>query len=354
MVNTIADQKSDGKVLKRKRTAFSLLSILFGVILGLWAVEISLRFLDLGYRNRPLEPDPVLHHVHPKSYSFRSHFGGHEVFYDQNGLVSDPEREAGKEADCRIAFLGDSFTESRQVPYKDSFVGLLEAETDCVVRNYGVASYSPILYYLQWKHLVNEWNPDIVFVQLYSNDSRADDNYFGQAQFDADGRPDAIPGPAKGWFSEQLRKSYLLRFLRKVQLTIKWNLAHWNETKEVVGDFVEENPQISDVSSDMLLSINQEVVDSGAKLALFAVPSNFRLQNPDLIHSELEFADKWKAWVAGKEIVYIDLVRPFGEATSRGQNLFFERDVHFNEEGHAVVASTIQREYPSVFKTNSF
>ena len=66
--------------LKKPPVVHSSLAILFGIAIGLLIAEVSLRVLDLGYRNRPVESDPVLHHVHPKSYHFRSHFGGHEVY----------------------------------------------------------------------------------------------------------------------------------------------------------------------------------------------------------------------------------------------------------------------------------
>ena len=137
--------------MKMKHVAYSALVMLFSMIVGLLIVEISLRFFDLGYGNAPLESHPVLHHVHPRSYRFLSHtpsgeYGGHHVFYDQHGLVSDTERGASKEANCRIAFLGDSFTEAGQVAYKKSFVGLLDSATNCMVLNYGVSSYSPIFY----------------------------------------------------------------------------------------------------------------------------------------------------------------------------------------------------------------
>ena len=343
--------------MKKKHVTGSALMMLLSMVVGLFIVEISLRFFDLGYGHTPRESHPVFHHVHPRSYKFLSHtpsgeYGGHHVFYDQHGLVSDPEGGASKVGNCRIAFLGDSFTEAGQIAYKKSFVGLLNSATNCTVLNYGVSSYSPIFYYLQWKHSIRQSKPDIVIVQLYSNDMESDDKYFRQAKFSADGKPVAIPGPSGGWFVKQLRKSYVLRLLWKVQLTTEWALSHWGERKDVVGDFVEENPDISEISSDMLMLLNKEVIDSGAKLALFTVPSKIRLSNQDRTYAEPEFADKWKAWASAKEINYIDLVGPFKKATLRGERLFFESDIHFNEKGHAIVAGTILRTYQAVFQTD--
>ena len=108
--------------MKKKFISYSssTLLMLLSMIVGLFIVEISLRFFDFGYGNAPTESHPVLHHVHPRSYRFLSHtpsgeYGGHHVYYDQYGLVSDPKGGASKETNCRIAFLGDSFTEAGQV-----------------------------------------------------------------------------------------------------------------------------------------------------------------------------------------------------------------------------------------------
>lgn len=338
-----------GGVSERKKFAFTVIPTLIGLIVGLVLIEVLLRVFGLGYQNRPLEPHPVLHHVHPKSYLYRSHFGGHEVYYDHNGLVSDPDGKAEKVGDCRIAFLGDSFTESRQVPYTQSFVGLLDKRTNCIVRNYGVASYSPIFYYLQWKHLVERWQPDLVVVQLYSNDIQSDEDYLPRARLDAEGKPTAIPGPPKDWLSKLLRKSYVLRLVRKAQLTISWTLAHWGEEKFVAGQFVEENPNVSSTSADLLLSLKKEVNVAGADFVFFAVPSEFRLQNPTEKHRPVEFANKLKIWAERQDIEYIDMIPPFTNAASSGYKLFFETDVHFNENGHAIVANVIEHNFPSLF-----
>ena len=68
--------------------------------------------------------------------------------------------------------MGDSFIEATQVSYPDSFVGRLAkyGSARTVVRNFGVTSYSPIFYVLQWRHHVKRFRPTHVFVLLFSND----------------------------------------------------------------------------------------------------------------------------------------------------------------------------------------
>jgi len=60
-------------IKKLKNIIQSAQLIIIGSIIGLVIVEIMLRILGIGYGNAPLINDPVFHHIHPKSYSFKSH-----------------------------------------------------------------------------------------------------------------------------------------------------------------------------------------------------------------------------------------------------------------------------------------
>src|SRR5687767_13478954 len=114
-------------------TRFRLLALALGLLIALAGVEIALRILGIGYGNSPIESDPVIHHVHPRNYTFVQHhpsgeLGGFEITYNSEGRVFSGAADAGTSTpgDCRIAFMGDSFTEAGQVPYAESFVGTLE------------------------------------------------------------------------------------------------------------------------------------------------------------------------------------------------------------------------------------
>ena len=72
---------------------FSLLLLLLSLLISVVFFEVVLRVLDIGYGNAPLVSNSKLHHSHPVDYKFRSHnptneYGGHIVYYDENGLMS--------------------------------------------------------------------------------------------------------------------------------------------------------------------------------------------------------------------------------------------------------------------------
>ena len=280
----------------RKRAAFAFITLILSTMFALALAEIVLRLLEIGYGNAPLEAHPVLNHAHPKDYTFLSHtpsneYGGFHVYYGHDGrTISASEwKMPSLQPDrvCRVAFFGDSLPNLVKSRSKNSFVGLIPRHSACEVRNYGVSSYSPIFYLSQWRHEVKEFRPTMVIVQLYSNDVGGDADFAKSAQLDADGLPTAIPGPPDNVITRMLRNSYVARLVRKAQLTAQWWLSRDSQQMQVVGGFVEENPDISAFSSKLMKALAKDVRGSGAGFAFFVVPSSIasillvRLSTPE-------------------------------------------------------------------------
>ena len=138
--------------------------------------------MKLGYLNAPLDLDQILHHKHPKNPEFViydpfNEYGPHLVNYDDNGLRVNAEKKKKINTKNKIAFIGDSFTEANQVDFKHSFIGLLEESyKNTLFKNYGVSSYSPLIYLLLTKNELSIFRPNIVILQLSFNDF--DDDHF--------------------------------------------------------------------------------------------------------------------------------------------------------------------------------
>jgi hypothetical protein len=339
----------------RKRATFALISIIVSTVFALMLAEMGLRVLGIGYGNAPLETHPILHHAHPKNYMFLSHtpsneYGSFQVYYGDDGRTipasewkSRPNHHQPERA-CRVAFLGDSFTESGQVPFEASFVGLIARHSACELRNYGVSSYSPIFYLTQWRHEVKAFRPTLVIVQLYSNDIADDASFAKLARYDSQGLPTAIPGPPDDLVNRNLRNSYVVRLVRKVQLKIQWWLRQGSEPAQVVGGFVEEDPDISPLSSKLMKALMKDVKDSGAEFAFFAAPSKYRLTKPFVRFSTPEFSDKWKLWSQESEVAdFVDMVSDFQRCSELSTVTFFPTDIHLNPAGHKIVAAALCR-----------
>lgn len=340
---------------------FRVCSLVLGSLIGVAMIELGLRASGLGYSNSPVISDSTLHHKHPPDYEFVSftpsgEYGGHRVKYDSHGLVSDPdgdrEAEVAPSPRFRVAFMGDSFVEALQVPWASSFVGLLGRsgeQRQTVVKNFGVTSYSPILYALQWDDGVRDFDPTHVFLLLYSNDIRSDEKMARRVAWNGNGDPPKIPGPAGGWIVSRLRTFYLARLVRRAQLTVQWLLANSDGNAPVVGGFLEENPEVSSLSGQLVRSLARMVEATGAEFVLMVVPSKSRLLNGPPSEGSISFSEKWQKWAKVNGVSFLDLTPSFDVASA----LFFEVDIHFNEEGHRVMAELIAHAYPDLFGDKS-
>jgi hypothetical protein len=344
----------------RDKKLFPILAVAIGIAVALTIAELMLRAFGIGYGSAPVESHPVLHHVHPANYTFLAYSSGAEyepftVTYDERGLRTHhvPRVSTRGSARYRVAFIGDSFVEATQVSDRDSFIGrLMESSGESTeVLNCGVTSYSPIFYLLQWREIVARWQPTHVFVLLFGNDIRGDEEMARDARFSADNEVLAIPGPGDDWFVRVARRSYLIRLLRMSQIKIAWYLDNRGGAHHTDGHVIEEHEPVSARTGAYLRKLHAEVRSAGSEFVVMAVPSKGRLRFPDLADRP-EFADYVRDWVHQNGITYLDLAPAFRQAASEGKKLFFDEDIHFNPAGHAVVANVIRAAYPQLFSAH--
>jgi lysophospholipase L1-like esterase len=340
---------------------FKLAALVLGLLAAVLGAELLLRAANMGFGNSPMEPDAYLHHVHPRNYRFvqqhpSGELGGFEIEYDADGRVfrgrdQAAVAEAGSPRPCRVALMGDSFTEGGQVPFSESFAGILEmaGRERCEVRNYGVRSYSPAIYLVQWTRDVEPWKPDVVFLLLFGNDVREDVRYLQAAVRDDRGFPIAIEGPQDGWLLAQLRRSYVARFVRMTLLRAQWAWTHYGEPQWTVGGVVEENPEWGGETPELVREIERRITAAGSRLVVMAVPSRYRLMGDGSIPVEGDFHQTVNEFTHANGIEFLDLFTPFERASRAGIPLFFLHDIHFAGEGHRVTAAAVARAFPEYF-----
>lgn len=325
-----------------------------GVTLALLPVECALRYFKIGYGNSPFNTDRKLHHVHPRNYQFVAYdpggeYGGHHIFYDADGLRTSGstvnEMAAAAAKSTRIAFMGDSFVEAISVSFEDSFVGRLKAtgNPETALVNFGVSSYSPILYSIQWDEVVRRMAPTHVVLMVFSNDFRDDREYAKSATTGSSGAFVAVPGPSSNWLSELLRSFFVFRLVRRFERQINWNLNQSSdESFRSTGGYIEENPRLEALTTDQLLILSQKIRATGAHFILTAVPSKYQVAHLDEPIGNDSLDSRLAAWAASNGIEYVSLTPAFLKNARSGRNLFFERDIHFSREGHRVIAEAIR------------
>lgn len=344
---------------------FKLAALALGLVVALTGAELLLRATGMGFGNSPMEPDPFLHHVHPRNYRFvqqhpSGELGGFEIEYNADGRVfagsgRTTPQAAGTAPACRVALMGDSFTEGGQVPFDQTFAGWLEkvAGPKCEVRNYGVRSYSPAIYLVQWTRDVQPWKPDVVFLLLFGNDVREDFNYMQVSVRDDRGFPTAIQGPQDGWVLAQLRRSYVARFVRMVTLRAQWVWDNYGQEQWAIGGVAEENPDWGGETPGLVQEIDRRVRAAGSRLVVMAVPSRYRLMGDGKINVTGDFHQTVRDFTAQHGIEFLDLFVPFERASKAGIPLFFLKDIHFSAGGHLLTAATIARGYSEYFPAAS-
>jgi len=107
-------------------------------------------------------PHPYYHHDLKRNFSDVVEWGKtpYPLNTNSKGFVDRVKRQVKDQSDqYRILMIGDSFTEGVGYPYDDTFIGMFAAmlkNPRIEVLNAGVKSYSPKLYFLKIKYLLEE------------------------------------------------------------------------------------------------------------------------------------------------------------------------------------------------------
>ncbi|NDC78315.1 MAG: hypothetical protein EBZ67_10655 [Chitinophagia bacterium] len=331
---------------------YGLLVSASSLVLSLLLAELILRILGIGYGSTPVEPDSRLHHVHPRNYSFIMHnpsgeYGGIRIRYDEQGcrISGDREPRALANPQARVAFLGDSFTEANQVDWDSSFVGMLEARNPSVlVRNYGVSSYSPLIYRLKLDEILRDFRPTHIVLQIFANDYINDWEYLDKANDTDYTRVTAVNGGSRSLAITLLRYSYLARLTRKVQKQFEYRRATHPPPSDYGYDILHLTPEeypFRKMAYGNLTLLQKNLEARGVPLYIMMIPNKThayenRCCSEDSLHEEVRrFAEE-------RHINFIDLGQAF-QAVADQQSLFFRNDIHLTPRGHVIVAGAIAR-----------
>ncbi len=138
----------------------------------------------------------------------------------------------------RIFYLGDSFTEGT-CAMDESVPGIVEKKLNELAENMnlrfevinaGTSSYSPILYYLAMRHMVVNYSPDLVVVNVDMSDDFDDWKYRQTLILDDAGDPLAAP-PRNIYSSVYVDAEYgaeKMTLLRKLQIFLLKNSHTFN------------------------------------------------------------------------------------------------------------------------------
>ena len=337
------------KIKSHSRFVFFLASILFLLVFA----EFILRLAGIGYGNSPIEVNQRLHHLHPKNYEFTwyhpaGEYMEHKIYYDEFGYrVSSKNFSSAKDSTRRIAFLGDGFTEANSVSWNQSFIGLIEMEKqNLVVRNFGVAGYSPYIYLVQLKNEVKLFQPTDVVVQILENDFYEDRKYSQRANSKRLSEVKSVSGGVskKKTLVKILRYSYLARLLRKAQQKIMFKFLNPVRNKSE-GFLLNEQSSITKTGKEKtyeaILLLKDLARMTNAQIFFFIIPNKQLAMQNQCCESD-SLSAEFREFSEANDLNLIDLAEVFGKYPEQSK-LFFEKDGHFTPLGHSITAKAISK-----------
>jgi hypothetical protein len=266
----------------------------------------------------------------------------------------------------RILFMGDSFTESMGMTWKESFPGILGSRfTEMEILNAGVVSYSPKLYYLKVKFLIENAgiNFDELFVLIDNSDPLNEITY-------QDFEPYSNNSLKKFGFKANhffFNYSYLYHSIanliiksRTSQVTSSWNpvsgpslldefskeeenfiaaTVYWSYTPQIFEKW--GKPGLA-LAAENMQKLSELCKEHNIKVSVIIYPWPAMIMNKDLQNVQVGF---WENFCHQNSLQFINLYPAFISREDPAEIIkkyFIEGDVHWNQEGNRFVADQLQ------------
>ena len=314
---------------------------------------------------------PIYHHGFKPSSKERDRWGPYNnyVFTNSLGLKDKSIRRIEpKISKYRLLFIGDSFTEGIGLPYEETFVGLIDknvSDYKIEVLNAGVGSYSPKLYYLKIRDLVE--NKGIKINELYTfldlsdiEDELEYDSFQPQVSFDWElASPRGYSLKSHYGILRTIKNEFLLNFSLIYYIVRKgkplWPLYKFLETKDgitLIEDYEQERfdwpifyddklkkwpnlgIELSFYYMDLIAKFCQknEIFFSG--LAVYPWAQEVEKNNIDSVHIKV-----WRGWTHNKKINFLNCYPPFFQDRAKSlKDYYIKGDYHFNSQGNKIIA----------------
>ncbi len=315
------------------------------------------------------------HHSMKKNHIEKAKWGEENYLIYTNSLgfkdetIRDIELRTAK---YRLLFLGDSFTEGVGYPYGRTFVGRIHKALDkdkYDVLNGGVLSYSPRLYYLKLKYLIEEMKLRIDHVIVYIDISDIQDEIVYES---------FSPNSPRLWWRLKLwefLRNHSITFHRlEPYLYTTWKFLEY----QMSSLFANEDDSVSETAkgatSDSAYDFHKNLYkdrarwtydqpvfqiwgrrglelakrnmnslyllcrDNGIRLNIAVYPWPIQIRKHDLHSMQVKF---WKEFSLEREITFLNYFPLFFGDTTEDQVIekyFVKGDIHWNDEGHKLIA----------------
>jgi len=333
----------------------NLFLVIISLLIAVLLMEFGARIFSYAVFPKMMEID--------KQLGWRHAANREKVFVNEDGepirVVQNRSGHRGAElvgtkrtGSLRVLFLGDSFTEAVQVNDNELFTARLDLDDGQFESiNAGVGGWGTVQQYLYLENEGVKFLPDVVVQMFYSNDlsdncqsyspgigvrpyAYLDENSEVRIERelqDGDFRLFALPVP---FLLQMNRYSYLYSFLNtrvyqriydeKLQELARADLKRVNECGLYTIFF-----GVLDKIRDLLLK-------KGIDYKLVLIPSAHELNS-----GYSESHEKIIEYCERSGLDCLSLLPALGKGVAQGMRPYFETDIHWTREGHAIVAEAV-------------
>lgn len=402
MASPSFDLEVFGKELRMKRTLlFGIVTITFGLAVGVVGGELCLRLLGISYPVFVIPDSDRGYALSPGVVGINTDEARALVAINANGQRDEEHSLQKPEGTFRIAVLGDSYCEARQVDLEKAWWKVAERElnrcdavagTKIEVLNFGVSGYGTAQELLTLRKKVWPFAPDLVALTFTSNNDMSD-NYRALRSDDTipyfvfrDGEV-TLDDSFLGSSGYQMRSSFLGRssiwlvnHLRIAQLLNRFRYAFRQylmsrERSDRFGDQGSDKviygPPVNDawqnawqITAALVEIFFQEVHAKGARALLISV------SNPEQVYPKKNIRDdllqrfngtdlfypehRLQEIASSQQVPYIPLA-PYLQkiAEDSGEDLHYfegnDADGHWNVRGHELAGTRVASEICRLF-----
>lgn len=354
--------------------------LIISLVLAIGAAEVYTRtFAPRARLDSLYAVDPLLGwRMRPNARAAFSEEG--EAIVETNSAgFRDKERERAKEPlTFRVALLGDSFFEAKQVPFEASIAAQLESRlAHCrggpvEVLNFSVQGYGTLQQFLLYQNTVREYEPDLVVLGFYEGNDIFN-NHPALNPTNPELAPSAKLDHGELRFST-LGESPLYfihaalyesaRYLQFAQHLLEYVQAKWRSSVLTAEEYEwvalraplrDEVVTAWDTTERLIEMFQEQISNDSREFLLVSIPPAISV-HPDATQRE-DFRNRYgivtfdypvqriMSQVGMPENTIVSLREPFLEASEKGDALYGFANArpgfgHWNQQGHAV-ASTV-------------
>lgn len=381
-----------------KRWITNLSLIFGGIIAGVVLLEIALRTAGVSFPTFVVPDDHRGVSLRPGAHGWSLEEGKAYVQINSDGMRDRDHVKQQAPGTIRIAILGDSFAEARQVSMDQTFWSIMEQRlNECFassgkkieVLNFGVSGYGTTQEFLTLRHRAWDYSPDIIVLAfLTGNDIRNNSKALEEPM-----RPFYIYRNGKLVLDDSFKQSKQFRFRKTLKLYQLLDhsrvLQVLNRVKNIFHDqrmIVQKRkaqglPEtvIQDIgldneiylmpldsvwdeawriTEDLLIEMRNEVRMKGARFFVVTLSNSIQVHPDPTIRQEfmrrlgirdIFYPDhRLKSFGDRNGITVLNLAQPFQEY-AEGRKVYlhgFGNKVgygHWNEDGHRLAGEVISR-----------